>query len=57
MGLPPTGKPFSTPVIFLFTFGNDDEIVHERRMYDFSRLLLHLADEAEPAIEGPQPLS
>ena len=54
MGLPPTGKPFSTPVIFLFTFGKDDEIVHERRMYDFSRLLLRLADDAEPATEGPR---
>jgi len=52
MGLPPTGKPFSTPVIHLFTFGKDDKIVHERRMYDFSRLLLHLADDAEPAREA-----
>ena len=54
MGLPPTGKPFSVPVIFLFSFGKDDKIVHERRMYDFGRLLLHLADDAEPAIEGPR---
>jgi hypothetical protein len=52
MGLPPTGKPFSVPVIFLFTFGNDTKIVHERRMYDFGRLLLRLADDAEPAIDG-----
>lgn len=54
MGLPPTGKPFSTPLIFLLTFGDDGKIVHERRLYDFSRLLLHLADGAEPATEGPR---
>jgi hypothetical protein len=40
MGLPPTRKPVSTPIIFLFTFGNDVEILHERRMYDLSGLLL-----------------
>lgn len=54
MGIPPTGKPFSTWVIFLFTFGDDHKIVHERRVYDFSRLLLELSGEAEPATEGPQ---
>ncbi len=53
MGLPPTGKPFSAPLILLFSFGNGGEIVEERRMYDFSRLLLHLAGEAEPPTEGP----
>jgi predicted ester cyclase len=52
MGLPPTGKPFSTPFVFLFTFGNGGEILQERRPYDFSRLLLHLAGEAEPPTEG-----
>ena len=54
MGLPPTGKLFSTHVIFLYTFGADGAIVHERRVYDFSRLLLQLADDAEPATEGPR---
>jgi steroid delta-isomerase-like uncharacterized protein len=54
MGLPPTGKPFRLSALFMFTFGSDCRIVHERRMYDFSRLLLHLADEAEPATEGPR---
>jgi steroid delta-isomerase-like uncharacterized protein len=54
MGLPPTNKPFSAPTIFMFSFGTNGEIVHERRMYDFSRLLLHLADEVEPATEGPR---
>ena len=54
MGLPPTGKPFSTSIIYLFTFSNDHQILHERRIYDFSRLLLHLAGDAEPATEGPR---
>jgi predicted ester cyclase len=54
MGLPPTGKPFSISVVMLYTFGNDCKIVHERRMYDFSRLLLHLTEGSEPATEGPR---
>ena len=54
MGLPPTGKPFSVSVVMLYTFGNDCKIVHERRMYDFSRLLLHLTEGSEPAAEGPR---
>ena len=54
MGLPPTGKPFSTSAIFLFTFDQNHQIVHERRVYDFSRLLLQLADDASPATAGPQ---
>jgi steroid delta-isomerase-like uncharacterized protein len=54
MGLPSTGQPFSTPIILLYTFGNDHRIVQERRIYDFSRLLLRLADGAEPATEGPR---
>jgi sigma-B regulation protein RsbU (phosphoserine phosphatase) len=54
MGLPPTGKPFSISVVVLYTFGDDCKIVHERRMYDFSRLLLHLVEDSVPAIEGPR---
>jgi len=54
MGLPPTGKPFRTSVIFMFTFGDGYEIVRERRIYDFSRLLLLLSGEAEPPTEGPR---
>jgi sigma-B regulation protein RsbU (phosphoserine phosphatase) len=53
MGLPPTGKPVSVPVVFLFTFGKNDKIVHERRMYDFGQALLRLADDAVPAIDNP----
>jgi steroid delta-isomerase-like uncharacterized protein len=52
MGLPPTGKPFSLFAVFIFAFGKDHQIVHERRMYDFARLLLHLSGETEPPTEG-----
>ena len=52
MGLPPTGKPFSVSVVMLYTFDNDSKIVHERRMYDFSRLLLDLTNGSGPATEG-----
>jgi predicted ester cyclase/serine/threonine protein phosphatase PrpC len=54
MGLPPTGKPFNISVIFLFTFNQNHQIVHERRVYDHSRLLLQLAGDAGPATKGPQ---
>jgi serine phosphatase RsbU (regulator of sigma subunit)/predicted ester cyclase len=54
MGLSPTGKPFSTATIFLFTFDHNHKVLRERRIYDFSRLLLHLAGEAQPATEGRQ---
>ena len=37
---------------FLYTLDEDRRIVHERRVYDFSRMLLQLAGEAEPATEG-----
>jgi phosphoserine phosphatase RsbU/P len=51
MGLPPTGKPFQVPAVFLFTM-KDGRIVHERRTYDFSGFLLQLAGAAGPAIES-----
>jgi sigma-B regulation protein RsbU (phosphoserine phosphatase) len=54
MGLPPTGKPISFGIIFIYTFNQNHRIVHEQRIYDFSRLLLYLAGEAEPATEGPR---
>jgi predicted ester cyclase len=54
MGLPPTGKPFRTWMIFFYTFDTRHKIVHERRVYDFSRLLMHFAGGAEPATEGPR---
>ena len=52
MGLPRTGKPFSTAMIFLFTFDDNHRVLRERRIYDFSRMLLQLAGEAEPPTEG-----
>jgi steroid delta-isomerase-like uncharacterized protein len=54
MGLPPTGKTFSTKTIFLVTFDDNHKILRELRIYDFSRLLLQLAGDAQPAIEGRQ---
>jgi len=54
MGLPATGKPVRVSVICLFTFNGDCQIVHEKRIYDFGRVLLQLAGEAEPATEAPR---
>jgi steroid delta-isomerase-like uncharacterized protein len=54
MGLPQTGKPFSLTWIFLFTLDENRKILRERRVYDFSRMLLQLSGEAQPATEGRQ---
>jgi len=49
MGLPPTGKKFSLPMVFLFTIRNG-LIQHERRMYDFTGLMIQLGVlKAKPA--------
>jgi steroid delta-isomerase-like uncharacterized protein len=49
MGLAPTGKPFRIPVVFLFTF-DDRHIVHERRIYDFTGMLVQIGVlKAKPA--------
>lgn len=49
MGLPPTGKPFRIPVVCLFTF-NDRLIVRERRIYDFTGMLVQIGVlKAKPA--------
>jgi steroid delta-isomerase-like uncharacterized protein len=49
MGLPPTGKKFSMPMVFLFTI-KDGKIQHERRMYDFTGLMIQLGVlKAKPA--------
>jgi steroid delta-isomerase-like uncharacterized protein len=49
MGLPPTGKKFSMPMVFLFTI-TDGAIQHERRVYDFTGLMIHLGVlKAKPA--------
>jgi steroid delta-isomerase-like uncharacterized protein len=41
MGLPPTGKGFRAPAVFLFEL-KDHLIVRERRIYDFTGLLLQI---------------
>jgi steroid delta-isomerase-like uncharacterized protein len=41
MGLPPTNKPFTVPVVFMSTLKNG-QIVHERRIYDFTGLLIQI---------------
>ena len=52
MGLPSTGKSFSTSIMMLFTFDTNCQIVHERRVYDANRMLLQLAGYADA--QGPQ---
>ena len=49
MGLPPTGKPFQLPVVFLYTL-NECQIVHDQRIYDFTGMLVQIgALKAKPA--------
>jgi predicted ester cyclase len=49
MGLPPSGKRFSLPVVFMFTFV-DGLIAHERIVYDFTGMLVQIGLlKAKPA--------
>lgn len=49
MGLPPTGKKFTMPMVFLFVI-RDGKIQHERRVYDFTGLMIQLGVlKAKPA--------
>ena len=49
MGLAPTGKPVRIPIVYLFTF-DDRHIVHERRIYDFTGMLVQVGIlKAKPA--------
>jgi steroid delta-isomerase-like uncharacterized protein len=41
MGVPATRKSFRMPVVFLYTF-HDGEIAYERRLYDFTGLLVQI---------------
>jgi len=41
MGLPPTGKPFRVPMVMVCTI-RDGSIIHERRIYDFTGLLIQI---------------
>jgi serine phosphatase RsbU (regulator of sigma subunit) len=51
LGQAPTGRPFSLLIVVLCTYRNQ-QIVHERRLYDFSGLLLQLAGESGAAFES-----
>jgi steroid delta-isomerase-like uncharacterized protein len=49
LGVPPTGKHFQFTGVLFFELGNG-EIVHERRIYDFTGLLVQIgALKAKPA--------
>jgi len=41
LGLPPTGKSFRIPAVFLYDF-KDGQIARERRIYDFTGLLVQI---------------
>jgi steroid delta-isomerase-like uncharacterized protein len=41
LGLPPTGKSFRIPAVFLYDL-KDDRIARERRIYDFTGLLVQI---------------
>lgn len=41
MGLPRTDKPFLLPMVFMYTL-KDDKVVHERRIYDFTGMLIQI---------------
>jgi steroid delta-isomerase-like uncharacterized protein len=49
MGLPPTGKAFSVPMVFHYVL-RDGQIMHERRIYDFTGILVQVGLlKAKPA--------
>jgi predicted ester cyclase len=49
LGLPPTGKAFRLPIVILCTLTNGC-IVHERRIYDFTGMLIQIGVlKAKPA--------
>jgi predicted ester cyclase len=48
--LPPTGKSFRVPAVFLYEL-KDGQIVRERRIYDFTGLLMQVGLlEARPSV-------
>jgi predicted ester cyclase len=50
LGLPPTGKPFRVPAVFLYSL-RDGQIARERRIYDFTGLLIQVGLlKAKPAV-------
>lgn len=49
MGMPPTGRSFRLALVHVYTFKNG-EIAHERRIYDFTGLLVQIGVlKARPA--------
>jgi steroid delta-isomerase-like uncharacterized protein len=49
LGLPPTGKSFRVPAVFLYTL-KDGQIASERRIYDFTGMLMQVGLlKAKPA--------
>lgn len=49
MGLPATGKSFRLPIVILYTV-KESQIVHERRIYDFTGMLVQAGIlKAKPA--------
>jgi steroid delta-isomerase-like uncharacterized protein len=49
MGLPPTGKPFQLPAVFVFTL-SDGLIGHMKAVYDFTGWLVQIGNlKAKPA--------
>jgi steroid delta-isomerase-like uncharacterized protein len=50
LGLPPTGKSFRVPAVFLYDL-KDGQIVRERRIYDFTGVLMQVGLlKAKPAV-------
>ena len=50
LGLPPTGKPFRVPVVWLFTV-KDNQFVHVRPIYDYTGTLMQIGVlKAKPAV-------
>jgi steroid delta-isomerase-like uncharacterized protein len=50
LGLPPTGKSFRIPAVFLYDF-REEQIARERRIYDFTGLLVQIGLlKAKPAV-------
>lgn len=52
MGLPPSGRAFRVPAVFLYEL-RGDKIVRERRIFDFTGLLVQIgALKARPAVRN-----
>ena len=49
MGMPPTGRQVTIPMVFLYEF-KDGKIIRDRRVYDFTGLLIQVGTlKAKPA--------